>query len=239
MASSARAASASTRATTAATESSSLLRPSSTSSGRHASASYAGFGIWTFRDLSASTSSAPARVKSAPARRRSRAPSWLRGGRVGGGEQRSLDVPLRATSHGGGGGGGDGGDAKDGKHDDGASNTAPPAHAHPVHAATSTWLHATVIIIGEIMGSGILSLPYAMSQLGWVLGSSFCAVFALCAVYSGRLLSRTRNEFYPDAESFGDLAEVQYGGRMYTDGGCSLLTEQVVQRTGTPLGPLG
>ena len=156
-----------------------------------------------------STSSAsPARVKSAPARRRSRAPSWLRGGRVGGGEQRSLDVPLRATSHGGGGGAGDGGDAKDSKRDDGASNTVPPAHAHPVHA-TSTWLHATVIIIGEIMGSGILSLPYAMSQLGWVLGSSFCAVFALCAVYSGRLLSRTRNEFYPDTESFGDLAEVR------------------------------
>eukprot|EP00947_MAST-08B_sp_MAST-8B-sp1_P005321 g5321.t1 len=63
------------------------------------------------------------------------------------------------------------------------------------------------------MGSGVLGLPYAMGKLGWVVGCSFCVVFGLFAIYVGRLLGRVRNDFYPQAETFGEVAALVSGPR--------------------------
>ena len=68
--------------------------------------------------------------------------------------------------------------------------------------AGASWFHASAIVVGEIMGSGILNLPASMAKLGWVLGCIFCVIFAFTAMYAGSLLSRTR-KLYPKAQSFG------------------------------------
>ena len=75
----------------------------------------------------------------------------------------------------------------------------------------SEWWRSACIIAGEIMGTGVLSLPYACSRLGWALGLTSSVAFGCTAIYSGRLLSHCRNVLYPDATSYADLA-LRVGG---------------------------
>ena len=62
----------------------------------------------------------------------------------------------------------------------------------------SSWYHAAAIIVGEIIGSGILGLPGAFAKLGLVIGLTCCITFCLLSSYSGVLLARVRNLFFPD-----------------------------------------
>jgi amino acid permease len=64
------------------------------------------------------------------------------------------------------------------------------------------------------MGTGVLSLPYACARLGWVLGIGSAIVFGFTAIYAGMLLSKCRNELFPEATSYGDLALVT-GGKYF------------------------
>lgn len=75
----------------------------------------------------------------------------------------------------------------------------------------STWIDATSVLLGIILGSGALGLPYAMIELGWYLGVFSCVAFAAFATYSGILLSRVRNRFCPGCESFTDVALIVCG----------------------------
>jgi len=70
----------------------------------------------------------------------------------------------------------------------------------------STWWQSSFLLTGELMGTGILSLPYACGRLGWVLGLSSCVVFAVISAHTGYLLSVVKNRFYPHATSYYDLA---------------------------------
>ena len=63
------------------------------------------------------------------------------------------------------------------------------------------------------MGTGLLSLPYAISRLGWLLGLTSSIGFGFVAIYSGVLLSHIKNDLYPDAGSYADLAHVTGGPR--------------------------
>ena len=62
------------------------------------------------------------------------------------------------------------------------------------------------------MGTGVLSLPHALSVLGVAFGTCASLLFGCAAVYIGVLLSRTRHLFYPEASSYDDLA-LATGGR--------------------------
>eukprot|EP00038_Savillea_parva_P024879 m.45379 g.45379 ORF g.45379 m.45379 type:complete len:481 (-) comp6644_c0_seq1:38-1480(-) len=88
-----------------------------------------------------------------------------------------------------------------------------PSSPRPESAAMqkASWVDSTQILVGLIMGSGTLGLPYAMAQLGWVVGISVCVLFGLAAVYSGLCLSTVRNRFCPDAENFADVAQLVSG----------------------------
>ena len=61
------------------------------------------------------------------------------------------------------------------------------------------------------MGTGVLSLPFAASRLGWGLALSSCVGFALCAAYSGLLLARARRDFYSGAGSYAEMAVLTSG----------------------------
>eukprot|EP00040_Diaphanoeca_grandis_P004231 m.27660 g.27660 ORF g.27660 m.27660 type:complete len:451 (+) comp15786_c1_seq1:172-1524(+) len=77
----------------------------------------------------------------------------------------------------------------------------------------TTWIGSTQILLGLIMGSGTLGLPYALSQLGWYLGVLLCVAFGIFAVYSGLLLSRMCNRYHPEVEGFADAADAIIGKR--------------------------
>ena len=61
-------------------------------------------------------------------------------------------------------------------------------------------------MIAEVMGAGMLSLPHCVATLGWIVGLSAVAAFGALSAYSGVILTRTKMNLFPDAESFGDLA---------------------------------
>ena len=74
---------------------------------------------------------------------------------------------------------------------DGASDVESPRKAGGGHldARQSAWWQSAVILTGEIMGTGLLSLPHACAKLGWVAGLTSSVVFALTAMYAGGLVS--------------------------------------------------
>ena len=83
-----------------------------------------------------------------------------------------------------------------------------------VHAkGRSEWWRSASVITGEIMGTGLLSLPHACARLGWVLGLSSSICFGAAALYAGHLLSRVRNDLYPAATSYADVAACVSGPR--------------------------
>ncbi|MDC0525502.1 amino acid transporter [bacterium] len=78
-------------------------------------------------------------------------------------------------------------------------------------ARRSEWYHSAFIIMAEVMGMGLLGLPHAMAQLGWVIGVSSCVLFGVLSIYSMLLLSRTQNEIFPDAQSYAEMARLTFG----------------------------
>ena len=94
----------------------------------------------------------------------------------------------------------------------GASDTEGSHHEHRVRR--SEWWHSSAVIVGEVMGTGVLSLPYACSRLGWVCGISASIGFGCAAFYSGTLLAYLKNYLYPGATSFADLS-FSIGGRRF------------------------
>ena len=92
-------------------------------------------------------------------------------------------------------------------------NSDEEAAAAGMHIRRSTWANVSMTLTGEIMGTGVLSLPYATAQLGWVLGLGSCVLFGVASTYSGVLLSRMVNDFYADAHSYADLSAAIVGPR--------------------------
>ena len=57
-----------------------------------------------------------------------------------------------------------------------------------IHAAGTVWT-ATAHIITAVIGSGVLSLAWAMAQLGWVTGPVTLVLFAAITLYTCGLLA--------------------------------------------------
>lgn len=66
----------------------------------------------------------------------------------------------------------------------------------------------TAHIITTVIGSGVLSLAWAMSTLGWIAGPAILAIFSLVSWYTAHLLADTyrhpkdsgpRNRTYSEA----------------------------------------
>jgi amino acid permease len=89
-----------------------------------------------------------------------------------------------------------------------------PSLANDSHSLKqSSWFHSSTIIVGEIMGTGVMGLPAATAKLGWILGLGSVVVFGLFSNYSALLLSKVRNDHYPHAHSYSDLAREIVGLR--------------------------
>ncbi|CAL1362823.1 unnamed protein product [Linum trigynum] len=54
---------------------------------------------------------------------------------------------------------------------------------------TGTWVTASAHIITAVIGSGVLSLAWAIAQLGWVAGPAALIVFSLITLFTSTLLA--------------------------------------------------
>lgn len=88
-----------------------------------------------------------------------------------------------------------------------------PVDNHEHELRQSGWVASSLIVAGEVMGTGVMSLPHACAGIGWIPGVISLVLFGACAVYTGLLLSFVRNSWYPTANSYKDLANLTYGPR--------------------------
>lgn len=75
----------------------------------------------------------------------------------------------------------------------------------------SSWQQTTLVVMGQVMGTGVLALPHACAQLGWVVGLSAIAIFACAGTYAGILLARSRALHAEAPTSYADLARLTGG----------------------------
>ena len=70
----------------------------------------------------------------------------------------------------------------------------------------SGWLQTAVVLLSELVGSGVLALPFALARLGWVPGLVLVLALALLNLYSGVLLWRLHLLHPTVGVTYGDLA---------------------------------
>ena len=88
----------------------------------------------------------------------------------------------------------------------------------------SEWYNSAMVITGEVMGTGVLALPHALSKLGWALGLTMSVLVGLVAIQMGLFLSRVRERHFPFCTSYASLATATVGPkfRRFTGGLISL-----------------
>ena len=75
------------------------------------------------------------------------------------------------------------------------------------------WWQSSALIVGNVVGTGVLSMPYAAAGLGWVMSAFALLIFAFASTYAGVLLARVRNDFHPKCSSYAELAYAIAGRR--------------------------
>ena len=54
---------------------------------------------------------------------------------------------------------------------------------------TGTWLTASAHIITAVIGSGVLSLAWAIAQLGWIAGTLILVIFSFITYFTSTMLA--------------------------------------------------
>ena len=74
-----------------------------------------------------------------------------------------------------------------------------------IGSARTPWYGTTVVLLSEVMGTGVLSLPFAARTLGWAWTLTAVPIFAAVAAYSGWLLAFVKREHH-DFGSYADAS---------------------------------
>jgi len=80
--------------------------------------------------------------------------------------------------------------------------------SHAIGSKRTPWYGTAIVLLSEVMGTGILSLPYAAKILGWAAVVAAVPLFALFASYSGWLLAQVQQQHQDGVElhSFADAS---------------------------------
>ncbi|QCE08426.1 solute carrier family 36 [Vigna unguiculata] len=84
---------------------------------------------------------------------------------------------------------------------------------------TGTWMTASAHIVTAVIGSGVLSLAWAVAQLGWIAGPVILMLFSFITLYTSFLLCNCYR--YPDSVhgtrnvTYMDMVKTILGGRQY------------------------
>jgi len=81
-----------------------------------------------------------------------------------------------------------------------------------IGSARTPWYGTMLLLLSDVMGTGVLSLPFAAVTLGWAVTMTSIPLFAIFAGYSGFLLNRVKMA-YPKVQSFADAARELVGPR--------------------------
>ncbi|KAG2401375.1 hypothetical protein LR48_Vigan02g234300 [Vigna angularis] len=84
---------------------------------------------------------------------------------------------------------------------------------------TGTWMTASAHIVTAVIGSGVLSLAWAVAQLGWIAGPVILVLFSLITLYTCFLLCNCYR--YPDPvhgtrnRTYMNMVKTILGGKQY------------------------
>ncbi|XP_028774220.1 amino acid permease 6-like [Neltuma alba] len=81
---------------------------------------------------------------------------------------------------------------------------------------TGTWFTASAHIVTAVIGSGVLSLGWAMAQLGWVAGPIALSIFSLVTLFTSCLLTECYRS--PDGTrnyTYTQIVKTNLGGMKY------------------------
>ena len=98
------------------------------------------------------------------------------------------------------------------QHESSGGDEGDGISSHHIGSARTPWYGTTIVLLSEVMGTGILSLPYAAKTLGWVSAMVAVPFFAALACYSGWLLARVQREL-PSVHSYADASTELLGER--------------------------
>jgi vesicular inhibitory amino acid transporter len=79
----------------------------------------------------------------------------------------------------------------------------------------SSWYHTAALLLGDIVGTGVLSLAGAFATLGWVPAIGLLLFFSLANFHTGLMIHRVAL-LHPDAHSYGALVEAVFGDGLVT-----------------------
>ncbi|CAK0885978.1 unnamed protein product [Prorocentrum cordatum] len=85
--------------------------------------------------------------------------------------------------------------------------------AVPTGPRRSEWHHTALLVVADVVGTGVLSLPGHFGALGWLPGLLLLAGCALLNLYTGMLLVQCKL-WYPRVRSLGELAAEVAGPRI-------------------------
>jgi len=77
---------------------------------------------------------------------------------------------------------------------------------HWTLARNNNWIQTTFLLLADVVGTGVLGLPYAFKRLGWIPGIAAMVVFCLLGQCTGKILCKLVVVF-PEASTLGVLAE--------------------------------
>lgn len=75
------------------------------------------------------------------------------------------------------------------------------------HEKVATWQGTAIVLIAEVIGVGVLGLPYVFLKCGWVVGFLALSLLCLTNMYSGFLLHRLFLQF-PTVTRFADFGKL-------------------------------
>jgi amino acid permease len=81
-------------------------------------------------------------------------------------------------------------------------NAAPPRNA--------SWITAGLLVWGEVVGAGVLGLPKAFGNLGWMLGIISLIFWLLINLKVGTIMAEIVS-YYPSCVGFGDTVHHTFG----------------------------
>jgi len=77
---------------------------------------------------------------------------------------------------------------------------------HWTLARENNWIQTTFLLLADVVGTGVLGLPYAFKRLGWIPGIAAMVIFYFAGQYTGKILCKLIVAF-PEAATLGELAE--------------------------------
>ena len=96
--------------------------------------------------------------------------------------------------------------------DDTASMTSLGKSEGEIGSARTPWYGTSLLLLSEVMGAGVLGLPFVAITLGWTMTMIALPLFALFAAYSGHQLKVVKCA-YPELTSFADAGHTLVGPR--------------------------